>query len=76
MGKKSVELHKCGECENIMLLYEPHNLLSVEGKPTMGRCPHWTESRSALLSWPHECDFFRKAVAKTSQDCTEVLVDG
>lgn len=62
MAKKNIikqELHKCGDCANVTEVWEPHNLLSLEGKPTLGTCPYWTLSRCTLLSWKIECKYFK-----------------
>ena len=56
---KSV-LHRCGDCANITPVTEPRQLLSIDGKPTLGTCPYWTESRCTLLSWKSECEHFRE----------------
>lgn len=53
------ELRKCGDCANVTEVWEPHQLLSLEGKPTLGTCPYWTESRCTLLSWRSFCIHFK-----------------
>ena len=57
--KEKLESHRCGECANVTEVWEPHNLLSLEGKPTLGTCPYWTESRCTLLSWKSKCIHFK-----------------
>ena len=52
MAKKKTDevIHKCAECAHCTYLTE-HWTLSVDGnRPTLGRCPYWTASRSVLLS--------------------------
>lgn len=41
----------CYECENCTEVTEKDKL-SIQGKPILGRCPYWTESKSVLLSQP------------------------
>ena len=44
------EEHYCRECANVTPVTDFHTL-SVNGKePTLGKCPHWTNSKSVLLS--------------------------
>ena len=52
-------LRRCGDCDNVTEVLEPKNLLSLEGKPTLGTCPYWTESRCTLLSWKSYCKHFK-----------------
>jgi len=48
--KKQPEvLHFCRECANVTIVTR-FNTLSIQGKPTLGECPYWTESRCVLLS--------------------------
>ena len=56
---KTKEKHKCGDCANVTEVWEPHQLLSLEGKPTLGTCPYWKESRCTLLSWRSDCAHFK-----------------
>ncbi len=58
MAKIKVVLVTCGSCANCTPVTSPENLLSIKGEPILGRCPHWTESKSVLLSWPHPCKFY------------------
>lgn len=61
---KAVQVkHRCADCANITEVWEPHRLLSVEGKPTLGTCPHWKESRCVLLSMKSFCPHFVQRVA-------------
>ena len=63
MAKKNIikqELHKCGDCANVTEVWEPHQLLSLEGKPTLGTCHYWTQSRCTLLSWKSDCKHFKQ----------------
>jgi hypothetical protein len=39
---------------------EPKNLLSIDGRPTLGTCPFWKESRCVLLSWRVCCEHFEQ----------------
>lgn len=42
--------HYCRECAHVESVTDFHTL-TVHGRlPTLGRCPHWTLSRSLLLS--------------------------
>lgn len=50
MAAKSEEVHHCIECVYCVKVTEPSTMLSLEGKPILGRCWFWTESRSFLLS--------------------------
>lgn len=62
MAKKKIEnkvKHKCGDCANVTEVWEPHQLLSIEGKPTLGTCPYWKESRCVLLSWRSDCEHYK-----------------
>ena len=62
MAKKNAnvkELHRCGDCANVTEVWEPPQLLSLEGKPTLGTCPFWTQSRCTLLSWKTNCQHFK-----------------
>lgn len=52
------EIHRCGDCANVTEVTDFHTL-SILGEPTMGTCPHWTESRCVLLSWRSDCAHFR-----------------
>ncbi len=61
MAKKrrnTVEEHRCGECANVTPVMYPRHLLNVRGEPTLGTCPHWTESRCVLLSWRSSCTYY------------------
>lgn len=51
--------HKCGDCANVTEVLEPHQLLSLDGRPTLGTCPFWTLSRCTLLSWKSDCIHFK-----------------
>lgn len=42
--------HTCGECANCTPYMAQHTLTVLDKKPTMGTCPHWTESKCLLLS--------------------------
>lgn len=53
------ELHRCGDCANVTEVLEPSQLLSLEGKPTLGTCPYWKQSRCTLLSWRSDCKHFK-----------------
>lgn len=53
------EQHRCGECANVTEVLQPRQLLSLDGKPTLGTCPYWTESRCTLLSWKSNCKHFK-----------------
>lgn len=64
MAKATKTIHICRDCVKVELVREPENLLSIKGEPILGRCEYWTESRSVLLSWPHECDFFDDGKAR------------
>ena len=56
------KLVQCGNCKNCEPVTEPEKC-SVAGEPIIGKCPHWTESASCLLSWPHVCIHYKdKAV--------------
>ena len=39
----------CGNCKHCTYVTDFHTL-SLTGKPTFGRCPNWTQSKSVLLS--------------------------
>lgn len=54
MAKTAPKLVFCGKCKNCTPITEPEKC-SVTGEPIIGTCPHWTESASCLLSWPHVC---------------------
>lgn len=56
---KNKEYHRCADCANCTPVTTFHTL-NINGEPTLGRCPYWTESKSCLLSWMHECRYFRK----------------
>ena len=58
MVKKTTAEHSCKECALCEELTE-QRFLSLKEEPTLGRCPHWTESRSVLLSWKHNCSNFK-----------------
>ena len=55
-GKKPKITGTCGQCKNCTYRKDFHTL-SLEGKPILGTCPHWTKSRSVLLSYD-TCDKF------------------
>ena len=57
MAKTTPILVLCGNCSRCEPITEPEKC-SVEGKPIIGTCPYWTESKSCLLSWPHVCKFY------------------
>lgn len=59
--------HRCGDCANVTEVWKPHNLLSVEGRPTLGTCPHWKESRCVLLSRQSLCEHF----VQRNTDCPQ-----
>ncbi len=48
--KQPAVVQFCRECANCTEVWEPHNLLSLKGEPTLGTCPYWTQSRCVLLS--------------------------
>ena len=50
------ELHYCGECPHCTPITDARSL-SIEGKPTLGTCPYWTESPNVILS-QLDCDMF------------------
>lgn len=55
MAKKKVEeKHLCGQCAHIELVTKFHTL-SIEGKPTMGKCKYMPNRRVLLSekSCPH-----------------------
>lgn len=58
--KQQPQLHKCGDCANVTEVWEPHQLLSLDGRPTLGTCPYWKESRCTLLSWKSDCKHFKQ----------------
>ena len=58
MAKESPKLVQCGNCKKCEPVTEPTKC-SVKGEPIIGKCPHWTESASCLLSWPHVCKFYK-----------------
>lgn len=64
MAKEGVEKHRCGDCECVEPVIAPSHLLSVDGRPTLGTCPFWTESRCVLLSWRSECKHFKPKADK------------
>ena len=66
MAKIKVVYVTCGSCANCEPVTAPENLLSIKGKPILGRCPHWIESKSVLLSWPHVCKFYKEKVEKVA----------
>jgi len=57
---KKAELHRCGDCSHAVPVMEPKNLLSIDGRPTLGTCPFWKESRCVLLSWRVCCEHFEQ----------------
>lgn len=60
MAKKKIiskETHRCNECRFVTTYTEFHTL-SLEGKPTMGTCPYWKESKCVLLSQV-ACEHFK-----------------
>jgi len=57
-AKAAPRKHRCGDCANVTEVWKPHNLLSVEGKPTLGTCPYWKDSRCVLLSMTSLCPHF------------------
>ena len=59
--KREVVRHRCGDCALCVPVRRFHTL-NVKGEPTLGECPHWTESRCVLLSWVSDCKFFKSAV--------------
>ena len=66
MAKKHpIITHRCGDCANVSPVLDKHNLLDLKGKPTLGICPYWTESRCTLLSWESECKHFKQKKNKT-----------
>lgn len=42
-------IHYCHECANVTIVTR-FNTLSIQGKPTLGTCPYWKESKCVLLS--------------------------
>lgn len=60
MAKNVVELHRCGDCENVTPVLAPHHLLNIKGEPTLGTCPYWKESRCMLLSWRSNCEHYKE----------------
>jgi len=59
MAKEKVALVQCGGCKKCVPVTEPEKC-SVDGKPIIGTCEHWTESRSCLLSWFHSCEHYEE----------------
>ena len=58
MAKTTPILVLCGNCKRCEPITNPEKC-SVKGEPIIGRCEHWTESKSCLLSWPHVCKFYK-----------------
>lgn len=54
MAKTKETLVFCNDCKNCTPDVRPEKC-SVDGKPIIGKCHYWTESKSCLLSWPHVC---------------------
>lgn len=59
-GKAPAETHRCRECRHVTVVTKFHTL-SIKGEPTLGECPHWTQSRCVLLS-QRSCIHFKPAV--------------
>lgn len=57
MAKTTVKKVQCGRCKNCTPTMDKEKL-SIAGKPILGTCPYWTESKSVLLSWWHVCKFY------------------
>lgn len=49
--------HKCGECANVVEETKFHTL-SLKGKPTLGRCPHYMDGKVCVLLSQMSCDKF------------------
>lgn len=60
MAKVALKFVTCGTCTNCTPVTSPENLLSITKEPILGRCPHWTQSKSVLLSWPHVCKYYEE----------------
>jgi hypothetical protein len=57
VSKSAKDFVLCGNCKKCTLVTDREKC-SVDGKPILGRCVHWTESKSCLLSWPHVCVYY------------------
>lgn len=57
--RETPQQHRCGDCDNVTEVWEPSNLLSLKGEPTLGTCPWWKQSRCTLLSWVSNCEHFK-----------------
>ena len=56
---KKEEQHTCRECAHVTEVWKPQNLLSLEGKPTLGTCPYWKSSCSCVLLSQKSCPKFK-----------------
>ena len=48
----------CGDCANVSVVTSFHTL-SVTGKPTLGRCPYYTEGKYCVLLSQSGCEHFK-----------------
>ena len=57
--KKTIVLHRCGDCARVTPVLDKPNHFSIYGQPLIGRCPYWRESPCTLLSWQSTCIHFK-----------------
>ena len=55
--KTPKEIHFCRECAHVTVV-DDFFTLSLDGKPTLGKCEYWTSSKCVLLS-QRSCSFFK-----------------
>lgn len=51
-------VHVCRDCAWVTYVTK-FSTLSLEGRPTLGRCPYYGEGRYSVLLSQKGCDYFR-----------------
>lgn len=63
MAKKKIldsdEKHFCRECKHVEFVTK-FQTLSLEGKPTLGRCPYYTNGKWCVILSQKSCEHFIK----------------
>lgn len=50
--------YKCGDCANVEVVTK-HHTMSITGKPTLGRCPFYTNGEFCVLLSQPSCENFK-----------------
>lgn len=54
----SVIVSRCAECSHVVVVHDFHTL-SVEGVPTLGKCPYYKDGQYCVLLSQKGCEHFK-----------------